>query len=301
MKLGKADLGSYSGEQKKRKPRRVRKELDKIFPKIEFPKEIEFLDELNKANQNKYKEWLYKKMLAEQILGKSTLIIGVKGKNGIVLGGDTKAMRGGETDFENKVKTLDIRRTPIIFAAAGVVGVIDDFLEIFEKTLTGNIEAGKISSLLSIKMLAEDLVEKTEERYGPKLREYPINFILGGLSQLKKGDARLYEIGPRGFGAKIKYSSLIGHGSPYARTIGKYLFYRDSRTGTTPLDCNEIVSRIAACIYWIGGEVDDYVGGDPQIVYMLDEKPKIEYGRYNKTKISKKVQAIKEEIEKVNF
>jgi len=301
MKLRKVIFKSYSRKQEKIKPKKEWKEFEKIFPKIEFPEEIKFLDKLNKSNKKKYKEWLYKKILAEQLLKKSTLIIGVRGKNGIVLGGDTKAMRGGETDFENKVKTLCIQQAPIMFAAAGVVGVIDDFLEIFEKTLISNIKGAKITSLLSIKMLAEDLVEKTEERYGPKLKEYPINFILGGLAQLKEGEARLYEIGPRGFGAKIKYSSLIGHGSPYTRTIAKYLFPRDNKIGTISLECNGIVSRIAACIYWVGGEIDDYVGGEPQVVYMLDKKPEIKIGKYNKSKILNTVQTIKKGIEKVNF
>lgn len=298
MELRKMDVGNYAGGKKK-----IKKEiegLEKIFPKIAYPKEIQLLDELNEANKEKYKRWLYKKMLGEDMLGKSTLIIGVRGKDGIVLGGDTKTMRGGETDYEKKVKTITtVEGAPIIFASAGIIGVIDDFIEIFEKTLIANIQEGKINSLLSIKMIAEDLVEKTEERYGPKIGEYPLHFILGGLSELSKGDARLYEIGPRGFGSKIKYACLVGHGRDYARTLAKYLFPRHN--GKIPLECKVIVSRIAACIYWIREEIDDYVGGDPQIVYISDKEPEIKDGKYNKGKISKRVDELKEALRKIVF
>ena len=299
-----SNVGNYAGreEKGKRKTRGKKKGLGEIFPKIEYPKEIQFLDELNEANREKYKKWLYKKTIAEKILGRSTLVIGVRGKDGIVLGGDTKAMRGGETSFEKKVRTLTtVQRAPIVFAGAGTVGVIDDFIEMFEKTLTTSIQEGKISSLLSIKMIAEDLVEKTEERYGPKLGRPPLHFILGGLSELRKGEARLYEIGLGGFGQKIKCTSLVGHGSPYARTIAKYLFPQHAKKGTIPLTCDEIVSRIAACIYWIREEIDDYVGGEPQIAYVLDKQPEIKDGRYNKTKILKKVDKIKNDLGEINF
>lgn len=279
-----------------------KKEKIKILPEIEFPKEIEFLDKLNKHNEEKYKKWRFKKTLNEKIFGKSTLIIGVRGKDGIVLGSDKKIIRGGEIDSENKVKALMIEeKIPIIFAAAGVLGVRDDFLEVFEKTLTESVRKGEVDSLLSIKMIAEDLIEKFVERYGPRLEEYPLQFILGGLAQLEKGEARLYEIGPLGFGAKIEYYSLIGHGSPYARTIGKYLFYRNNKTEKIPFRCNEIIPRIATCIYWIGGEIDDYVGGDPQIVYILDGQSGIKEGKYDKDEVLNKVNQLKENFKKITF
>jgi len=300
MKLRKMNVSNYA-EKKKRTPKKSKK-LSKFFPEIIYPKEIELLDELNKANKEKYKKWLYKKKLNEKVLGGSTLVIGVRGKDGIVLGADTKAMRGGETDYEKKVKTIiTVENAPIIFASAGAVGVIDDFIDIFEKTMTINIGEGKINSLLSIKIIAEDLVEKAEERYGPKIGSPPLHFVLGGLSDLIKGDARLYEIGPGGFGQKIKYACLVGHGSPYSRTIAKYLFPRDSSKGIIPFECKEIASRIAACIYWIRKEIDDYVGGEPQILCIKDKGPEIIEGKFNRKKILNKVNKMKKELKEINF
>lgn len=285
-----------------KKKKKGKKESKEIFPDIVFPEEIKLLKELNKANEEKYTKWLRRKTITEDILGKYTLIIGVRGKNGIVLGADTKVIRGGETDYEHKVKQFSIgTNSPIIFASAGAVGVIEDFVEIFEKTLKENINEGKVNSLLSIKIIAEDLVETTEERYAPKLQQPSLHFVLGGLSNLNKGKAVLYEIGFPGYGQKIKYNTFIGHGSPYARTIGKYLFPRDNKAGTISLNCKEIVNRVAFCINWVGDDVDNYVGKTAQIMYLTDEKPNVNNGTFNKGKIEDKAKTIKNSLKSIGF
>ncbi|GAI47104.1 unnamed protein product, partial [marine sediment metagenome] len=106
---------------------------------------------------------------------------------------------------------------------------------------------------------------------------------------------------PGGYGQKIKYTCLVGHGCQYARTIAKYLFPQDNKKGTTSLECNEIVQRISSCIYWVADGVDSYVGGDPQIVYILDKEPDVKVGRYNKGKIQKKVKEFKNNLKNINF
>lgn len=285
-------------------PQRDKKEKGIFSPKIEFPKEIQLLEELNKLGEEEYKRWRHKKELTDKLLGRSTLVIGVRGKDGIILGGDTKVIRGGEIDFQRKIKTLVIKDVPIIFAAAGVLGVIDDFIEVFEKTLIERFNRGEIPSLLSIKFIAEDLVKSAEERYGPRLGESPLHFIFGGLSDLTKGKAILYEVGSPGFGQKIQFFSFIGHGSPYARTIGKYLFPKEERedeAGEINLPCSEIIKRVAFSIYWIGGEIDDYVGGDPQIVYIIDEKAKIEEAKCERNLIKDEVNKVKTSLRNIKF
>ncbi len=171
----------------------------------------------------------------------------------------------------------------------------------FEKTLRENISDGKINSLLSIKIVAENLVETTEERYAPKLQQPSLHFMLGGLSNLNKGKAVLYEIGFPGYGQKIKYSSFIGHGSPYARTIAKYLFPRDNKIGVIPLACKDIVNRVAFCVQWVGDDIDNYVGDDAQIMYLLDDDPQIHDAPFNKGKITAKVKAMQQNLTKVTF
>ena len=55
-----------------------------------------------------------------------TLILGVRCKDGIVIGSDRKIMRGGETEFSNKIFEFDIGGK-ILFAAEGLTGIRDDF------------------------------------------------------------------------------------------------------------------------------------------------------------------------------
>ena len=134
-------------------------------------------------------------------------------------------------------------------------------------------DQGELTSLIRVKVLAEDILKDFEERYAPRLEEYPIEFIFGGLENLNNGKARIYKIGARGYGEKIRYFELIGHGRPYARTIAKFLFYIKR---LPELSVEEIAKRAYACLYWIAnGGIDDYVGGKPQIVVLKDDKPEI--------------------------
>jgi 20S proteasome alpha/beta subunit len=301
--MNKAYVGPQSSAAKAGKPRARKREAPPAepFPAISYPNEVRLLDELNEANKERYKRWLRTRTLVQEHLGGSTLLIGVRGKDGVVLGADTKVVRGGETDFETKIRQFTVGKASITFAGAGVVGVIDDFIEIFEKTLAENIKGGKITSLLSIKIIAEDLVDRAEQRYGPKLGQPPLHFILGGLSDLEKGRATLYEIGSGGFGQKVKYVTLVGHGSPYARTISKYLFPRETKAGHVPLACAQVVPRIAFCVYWIREEVDDYVGGEAQVICVLDDNPQVVTGRYNKAKVAAEVERVKRTLTSINF
>lgn len=269
---------------------------------IILPNEVKLLREYNKTQPERYAQWIRRKRLTEEILGKRTLVVGVHGQDGIVLAADTKVIRGGETDYEHKVRRFEIGPdSPIMFASAGAVGVIEDFVEMFEATLKENIAAGKISSLLTIKWIAENLVETTEERYGPKLQEPCLHFLLGGLSSLSKGKAVLYEIGAPGYGQKTKYSTFVGHGTPYARTIGKYLFPRDNKAGAVPLKCEEIVSRVAFCIRWIGEEVDSYVGCDAQVMHLLDSDPVVHDSSWDKRRIEKEIKAMQSGLTKLSL
>jgi hypothetical protein len=267
-----------------------------------LPEEVTLLREYNEAQPERYARWIRRKRITDELLGKRTLVVGVHGQDGIVLAADTKVIRGGETDYEHKVRKFEIGpKSPIIFASAGAVGVIEDFVEMFEKTLNENIAAGKINSLLSVKIIAENLVETTEERYGPKLQEPSLHFVLGGLSNLSKGKAVLYEIGFPGYGQKTKYNVFVGHGGPYARTIGKYLFPRDNRAGAIPLKCTDLVNRVAFCIRWVGDDVDSYVGCDAQIMYLRDEDPTVHDGVCDKRKVERLVKAMQQGLTSLSF
>jgi 20S proteasome alpha/beta subunit len=267
---------------------------DLFLPKLKIPREFEFMKKLNKQMEEEYKLWLLKKKRLEKI-SIGTLIIAVQGKNGIVLGSDEKVIWGGgaETDYQKKIEIFNIGNeenpVEICFAAAGYLGAVDDFLEIFKNTLEENINSGSVTNLLGIKFVAEDLLLECEKRYAPRLGEPPLQFILGGLTGLTSGKTRLYSIGTSGFGERIRYYSMIGHGSPYARTLAKYLFDNEV---IGKLTLEDIAKRVALCIYWVGEEVDNWVGGVPQIVMLRDESTKFETLRVNE-EVKKKVVEMK--------
>lgn len=275
--------------KKRRKPKH-RTDLKVILPRVKGPSikrssikippiriggpssDMNFMRELNRRRKTEYEKWRIKKRMLEEIKGKRTLIIGIRARDGVVLASDRKVIRGGESEFENKIRVFNItpEGSPIIFAAAGYLGVTEDFLELFQESLEENVSQGAISSILSVKFLAEDILKEFEERYGPRLEEYPIQFVFGGLEQVSRGKARLYMIGPRGYGEKIKFYQLTGHGSPYARTLTKFLLDRKKLSSLT---VEEVSERAYACIRWIADGVDDYVGGDPQIIVLKDDVP----------------------------
>jgi hypothetical protein len=105
---------------------------------------------------------------------------------------------------------------------------------------------------------------------------------------------------PQGFGERIKSYHLIGHGSYYARTISKYLF-PVSENGEIHLKCEEIIPRLASCIYWISDGIDDLVGGRPQIMYILDNDKEIKEGKYDEDAIKKGVEKIKHFLQRIDF
>jgi len=245
----------------KKKSKRQKPKLY-IFPaKVRISSDLEFMKKLNKKWKKEYDEWRIKRKMLEKILGKGTLIIGARAKDGVVLASDRKVIRGGESEYEDKIRVFNITHEggPIIFAAAGYLGVTEDFLEFFQQSLEENVRQGEIGSLISVKFLAEDILKDFEERYAPRLEEYPIEFIFGGLNQLDRGEARLYIIGPRGYGEKIRFFQAIGHGSRYVRTVAKFLLDREKLSS---LSVEEVSQRIYTCIKWIADDVDDYVGAN---------------------------------------
>jgi 20S proteasome alpha/beta subunit len=258
--------------------------------------------ELNKEFELEYLRIIRKKKLLEEIVGKSTLIIGARGTAGIVVGSDKKVIRGGESDYEEKLETLNIgtEESPIEigFGASGFVGIKEDFIRLFVQTLKENIERGVIKTLLDIKFIAEDMILNFENRYVPRLQTPVIlEFLVCGLSKLSTGEAELYVISGGGYGEKIKYCQMIGHGSPYARTVNQYLF---DRHFVNSLSLEEIAKRMAICFYWISEEVDSYVGGEPTFFIMKDNNPKLEKIEIDKRQMKELVSRYKEKLRNIS-
>jgi 20S proteasome alpha/beta subunit len=185
-----------------------------------------------------------------------TLIIGIRCRDGVVIGSDRKVIRGGEAEYSNKVFVIN----NVALAVEGLTGIRDDFLYLL------NIELERrrgVDSLYEMKVIAEDIVASLAERYRERIREEsPIGVLMAGREQLTQGRAMLYYIHGVGYGESVEML-CSGHGGPYATTLAKFLLDKN-------LDCNENARRVAFIISWVAEDVDITVGGDPEVAIVLD-------------------------------
>lgn len=185
-----------------------------------------------------------------------TLIIGIRCRDGVVIGSDRKVIRGGEAEYSNKVFVIN----NVALAVEGLTGIRDDFLYLL------NIELERrrgVDSLYEMRVIAEDIVASLAERYRERIREEsPIGVLMAGREQLTQGRAMLYYIHGVGYGESVEML-CSGHGGPYATTLAKFLLDKN-------LDCNENARRVAFIISWVAEDVDITVGGDPEVAIVLD-------------------------------
>ncbi len=190
-----------------------------------------------------------------------TLIIGAECKDGIVLGSDRKLRRGEEVDYSDKIFEMGNS----IIGCAGLTGIRDDFL------LVMNSEIARIRprSLYELKLIVEDVVNDLADRYIDRLSpgDEQMEAILGGLEHLDSGSAKLYHV-IGGYAEGIRFL-CIGHGSPYATSVSKFLYRRDAST-------EEIAKIIAFTIAWVAEDIDASVGGKPQVLMIKNEKSSVE-------------------------
>ena len=190
-----------------------------------------------------------------------TLIIGAECKDGIVLGADRKIRRGEEVDYEDKIFEMGNS----IIGCVGLTGIRDDFLLIM------NSEIARIRprSLYELKLIVEDVVNDLSDRYRGRLGpgEEQIEAILGGLENLNSGNAKLYHV-IGGYAESIRFL-CIGHGSPYATSISKFLYKREASV-------EEMAKIIAFTIAWVAEDIDASVGGKPQVLMVKNENPNVE-------------------------
>jgi 20S proteasome alpha/beta subunit len=192
-----------------------------------------------------------------------TLLIGMRARDGIVLGADRKIMRGGEPQFSDKIKTLQ----DVTYATEGLTGVADDFLHLFEQAA---LSKKGFSALYEARLLAEDIISELHKRYSERLKEnQTVGLVMAGLENLSSGPARLYYIYPEGYGEAVTFT-CTGSGGPYATTLAKFLHDEGASV-------EENAKRVAFVISWVSEKVDAYVGGIPQIAMIRDDNQTVSW------------------------
>lgn len=191
-----------------------------------------------------------------------TLIIGVKSKDGIVIGSDSKIIRGGEVTFDNKI----FEKNNTIFAVEGLTGIRDDFLLLLDNEIKNRRGIG---TLYEMKVIVEDIIAVLVDRYSDRLGpDSQIGALMSGLENINSGAAKLYYIHGVGYGEQTNFL-CSGHGGEYATSIAKFLCNRN-------LSVDENAKLVSFVISWISEDVDTTVGGDPTVKIIRDENIDIE-------------------------
>jgi 20S proteasome alpha/beta subunit len=210
-----------------------------------------------------------------------TLIIGARCKDGVVVGADRRGMRGAEPSDEEKLYDMD----GILVGIAGLTGIKDDFLLLVRRREVGT----RLRDLYEVKLEVEDLVRRFSDRYGPRFPggggEEQIQALLVGLTNLRTGKATLYHVLGMGFAEEVRFL-CIGHGSPYATSLGKFMYDPD-------LSVNEMAEVVCFLISWVKEDLDALVGGTPDVMLLKDNT-------HGFTKLDKaKIQAIEKHVKSI--
>jgi len=185
-----------------------------------------------------------------------TLIIGIRSRDGVVLGSDRKVLRGGEVEYSNKIFIVN----NVALAVEGLTGIRDDFLYLLDVELR---RRRGVDTLYEMKVVAEDIIAELTERYRDRVREeMPIGVLMAGREFLVNGKALLYYIHGVGYGEAVDFL-CTGHGGRYATSLAKFLLKKD-------LDAIENARRVAFIISWVAEDVDVTVGGDPDVIIVRD-------------------------------
>ena len=186
--------------------------------------------------------------------------MGIRSRDGVVLGSDRKVLRGGEVEYSNKIFIVN----NVALAVEGLTGVRDDFLYLLNAELQ---RRRGVDTLYEMKVIAEDIIAELTERYRDRVREeVPIGVLMAGKEYLVYGKALLYYVHGVGYGEAVEFL-CTGHGGPYATSLAKFLLKKEH-------DVVENAKRVAFIISWVAEDVDVTVGGDPEVAIVRDsDKP----------------------------
>lgn len=200
-----------------------------------------------------------------------TLIIGARCKDGIVLAGDRRVLRGTEYSDEKKI----VQPFPdFVVGASGISGLMDKFLYEINLYLTSP-RKNKLT-WRDFSYFLEDLATQLFQRYNSRLEQLQEAemgaFAFDALYGFKEysDHASLYHMYGNGFSVEVKRFDIIGHGQPHALPFLKTLYH-------SGIMMDEMVKACVFILKLIDEEkIDLSVGGRPQIYKIPDVGDTIE-------------------------
>lgn len=182
-----------------------------------------------------------------------TYILGARCRDGVVLIGDKKTLRGSIPSEHDKL----IQIFPnVIMGGAGTRGIVERFSDEIKNKVTN----GEINNDKELLDFAEDRTLELHRRY--YYRTGGLDIIYG----IRSGnESELFNIvTSSGVAEPVKEYTAIGSGEPYGAFLVKEFWNKEM----TMLD----FARLAYFVinYIIKFKLDDSVGGDPQVWFMPD-------------------------------
>gem|GEM_PF-1577355 len=223
-------------------------------------------DELfNKSNKKlKKKKIKWNRYLIRKPM---TLIIGSRCKDGVILAGDRRVLRG--TEYSEEKKIIEAFQDFIV-GASGISGLMDKFLAGMRRYLESKVD-GEELKWKGFECILEDIVYSLFQRYEGRLVEGQNTEIgalyfdvLYGVKEYLD-HASLYHMYNNGFSVEVKRFDIIGHGQPHALPFLKKLYYPEITMDKMIKLCVFVLKLIDE------SNIDLSVGGKPQIWKIPDK------------------------------
>lgn len=187
-----------------------------------------------------------------------TLILGARGKDGVILAADRRRLSKHEKGPSvTKLFKLSCR---VVLAGAGDDAVLNEARTLIDRRVEELQAQASASTLVEVVEVAAGVVNELVACYHNTLEE-SFGFVLGGLENLDSGMAEIYTVFGAGF---LDASSVcLGSGSSYARPLVELLL-ADGK-----LPCDE-ASKAVPAIFSLVSNVQTSVGDGLDIIVIKD-------------------------------
>lgn len=193
----------------------------------------------------------------------STLIIGTRYEDGIVLAADRRELRGYEPTKQCKIRRVKVGDTAaggsILLAGAGAAAFWDEVAWSLAQSTKSEAESS-IRTLLDAVDRVSTLSINMSARYRRDGLDEPLGCVLAGLDSLTTGRAELYYFAGAGF-SKTEFMCL-GSGGSYALPMADLLLHRQLLAAQA--------ARIVPALFLLVERVNLSVGGGPDVFVLRD-------------------------------
>ena len=188
-----------------------------------------------------------------------TYIISARCREGVVLVGDQKILRGNVASHKEKLtQVLPV----VIMGGAGASGLTERFSD----EIQAQVQAGNITNSDQLLQFVEERSMQLSQTYASRVGHFDI--LIG----MRAGPtAQLFNIITQsGFAEPIKEYTAIGSGVPYGSFLLKKLWRKDMAT----MDFAKVAHMVIS--YVIDLKLDDFVGGKPQVWFIPNVSERVD-------------------------